>query len=125
MGDTVEALLSHVMTASMNNDRKLAGDVSRMDNIVDRLTEAIKLYIARLTRGSLDEREGRRAMEIVSSPACNLPLSQRTQLFIATHHKQQWSGSNAISGDIDIATASGRLHRRDYNAPVKERSPPK
>jgi phosphate:Na+ symporter len=37
-----------------------------MDNIVDRVTEAIKLYIARLTRDSLDEREGRRAMEIVS-----------------------------------------------------------
>ena len=66
MGDTVEAMLSQVMTAIMNNDRKLASEVSRMDNIVDRLTEAIKFYIARLTRGSLDEREGRRAMEIVS-----------------------------------------------------------
>ena len=66
MGDTVETMLSQVMTAIMNNDRKLVGDVSKMDNVVDRLTEAIKLYIARLTRGSLDEREGRRAMEIVS-----------------------------------------------------------
>ena len=66
MGDTVEAMLRQVMTAIMNNDRKLVGEVSRMDNVVDRLTEAIKLYIARLTRGSLDEREGRRAMEIVS-----------------------------------------------------------
>ena len=46
--------------------RPTTAEVSRMDNIVDRLTEAIKLYIARLTRGSLDEREGRRAMEIVS-----------------------------------------------------------
>ena len=54
------------MTAIMTNDRKLVGELSRMDNIVDRLTEAIKLYIARLTRDSLDEREGRRAMEIVS-----------------------------------------------------------
>ena len=66
MGDYIETMLTQVMTAIMTNDRKLAGDVSRMDNIVDRLTEAIKLYIARLTRGSLDEREGRRAMEIVS-----------------------------------------------------------
>jgi phosphate:Na+ symporter len=66
MGDTVEVMLRQVMTAIMNNDRRLAVEVSRMDNIVDRLTEAIKLYIARLTRGSLDEREGRRAMEIVS-----------------------------------------------------------
>jgi phosphate:Na+ symporter len=66
MGDDVETMLSEVMTAIMDNDRKLAGEVSKRDNVVDRLTEAIKLYIAKLTRGSLDEREGRRAMEIVS-----------------------------------------------------------
>jgi phosphate:Na+ symporter len=66
MGDAVETMLSQVMTAIMTNDRKLTSEVSKMDNVVDRLTEAIKLYIANLTRGSLDEREGRRAMEIVS-----------------------------------------------------------
>jgi PhoU domain len=66
MGDCIETMLTQVMTAIMANDRKLAGEVSKADNIVDRLTEAIKLYIAKLTRGSLDEREGRRAMEIVS-----------------------------------------------------------
>jgi phosphate:Na+ symporter len=37
-----------------------------MDNAVDRLDEAIKLYVAKLTGNSLDEREARRAMEIVS-----------------------------------------------------------
>ncbi|MGC2594593.1 MAG: PhoU domain-containing protein, partial [Xanthobacteraceae bacterium] len=66
MGDSVETMLRDVMTAIVNNDRKLASDVSRMDNIVDRLNEAIKLYITKLTRDSLDEREGRRAMEIIS-----------------------------------------------------------
>jgi phosphate:Na+ symporter len=66
MGDTVEAMLREVMAALMTNDRKLAGDVSRLDNVADRLNEAIKLYITKLTRDSLDEREGRRAMEIVS-----------------------------------------------------------
>jgi phosphate:Na+ symporter len=66
MGDTVEAMLRQIMAAIMNNDRRATSEVSKMDNVVDHLTEAIKLYIARLTRGSLDEREGRRAMEIVS-----------------------------------------------------------
>jgi phosphate:Na+ symporter len=66
MGDTIETMLRDVMTALMTNDRKLASDVSRRDNVVDRLTEAIKLYLTKLTRGSLDEPEGRRAMEIVS-----------------------------------------------------------
>jgi phosphate:Na+ symporter len=66
MGDTVEVMLRQVMTAIMSNDRKLVADVQRMDNVVDRLDEAIKLYLTKLTRGSLDDREGRRAMEIVS-----------------------------------------------------------
>jgi phosphate:Na+ symporter len=66
MGDAVETMLRKVMTAMMTNDRSLVDQVSRMDNTVDRLDEAIKLYITKLTRGSLDEREGKRAMEIVS-----------------------------------------------------------
>jgi len=66
MGDAVETMLRNVMTAILNNDRKLASDVSRMDNIVDRLNEAIKLYVTKLTRDSLDDREGHRAMEIIS-----------------------------------------------------------
>src|SRR5205807_93322 len=59
-------MLRQVMTALMTNDRALAVEVSRMDNAVDRLDEAIKLYVTKLTRGSLDDSEGRRAMEIVS-----------------------------------------------------------
>jgi phosphate:Na+ symporter len=66
MGDVVETMLCNVMTAILNNDRKLASDVSRMDNTVDRLNEAIKLYVTKLTRDSLDDREGHRAMEIIS-----------------------------------------------------------
>jgi phosphate:Na+ symporter len=66
MGDTVEVMLRQVITAIMSNDRMLVADVQRMDNVVDRLDEAIKLYLTKLTRGSLDDREGRRAMEIVS-----------------------------------------------------------
>ncbi len=66
MGDLVEMMLRKVMAAMMNNDRALVDQVSRMDNNVDALDEAIKLYLTKLTRGSLDEREGRRAMEIIS-----------------------------------------------------------
>jgi phosphate:Na+ symporter len=66
MGDVVETMLQEVMTALITNNRALIAEVSRMDNIVDRLDEAIKLYVTKLTRGSLDEHEGRRAMEIIS-----------------------------------------------------------
>jgi phosphate:Na+ symporter len=66
MGDLVEVMLRKVMAAITTNDRALVEQVSQMDNAVDGLDEAIKLYLTRLTRGSLDEREGRRAMEIIS-----------------------------------------------------------
>jgi phosphate:Na+ symporter len=66
MGDLVEVMLRKVMAAMMTNDRSLVDQVSRMDNSVDNLDEAIKLYVTKLTRGSLDEHEGRRAMEIIS-----------------------------------------------------------
>jgi phosphate:Na+ symporter len=66
VGDMVETMLRKVMAAIMTNDRALAGEVARTDNAVDGIVEAIKLYLTKLTRGSLDEREGRRAMEIIS-----------------------------------------------------------
>ncbi len=66
MGDFVEVMLRQVMQALLTGDRALVGQVSSMDNIVDRLDEAIKLYVTKLTRQSLDDREGKRAMEIIS-----------------------------------------------------------
>ncbi|GAB1716308.1 MAG: Na/Pi cotransporter II-related protein [Nitrobacter sp.] len=66
MGDLVEAMLRKVMDGMMTNDKSLVDQVSRMDDGVDGLDEAIKLYVTKLTRGSLDEREGHRAMEIIA-----------------------------------------------------------
>jgi phosphate:Na+ symporter len=66
MGDVVEDMLRKAMTALMTNDRRLAVEVSRMDNTVDRLDEAIKLYVTKITRESLDDRDGRRATAIIS-----------------------------------------------------------
>ena len=66
MGDAVETMLKQVMVALMTNDRTLVAEVSRMDNTVDSLNEAIKLYVTDLTRSNLDEQEAKRAMEIVS-----------------------------------------------------------
>jgi phosphate:Na+ symporter len=66
MGDTVEEMLKQVMTALMTNDRALVVGVPHMDNIVDSLNEAVKLYLTKLTRSNLDEREAKRAMEIMS-----------------------------------------------------------
>ena len=66
IGDIVEVMLRQAMTALLTNDRKLVAEISRMDDAVDSLNEAVKLYVTRMTRDSLDDRDGYRAMEIVS-----------------------------------------------------------
>jgi phosphate:Na+ symporter len=66
MGDLIETMLRQAMTALLSNDRKLVAEISNMDDAVDSLNEAVKLYVTRLTRDSLDDRDGYRAMEIVS-----------------------------------------------------------
>ncbi len=66
MGDIVESMLRQSMVALLQNDRKVVNEVSRLDNAVDSLHEAIKLYVVKLTRESLDEAEGRRTMEIMA-----------------------------------------------------------
>jgi phosphate:Na+ symporter len=66
MGDLVETMLRQAMTALLTNDRKLVAEISSMDDAVDSLNEAVKLYVTRMTRDSLDDRDGYRAMEIVS-----------------------------------------------------------
>ena len=66
MGDTVETMLKKTMTALLTNDRTLVAEISAMDDAIDSLNEAVKLYVTRMTRDSLDDRDGERAMEIVS-----------------------------------------------------------
>lgn len=66
MGDFVEVMLRQVMQALLTGDRALVAEVSRADNIVDKLDEAIRLYVTKLTRQPLDDAEAQRAMEIIS-----------------------------------------------------------
>ncbi|HLJ39632.1 MAG TPA: Na/Pi cotransporter family protein [Steroidobacteraceae bacterium] len=66
IGDLIETMLRRTMTALMTDDRAMVAEISRMDDAVDRLDEAVKLYLTKLTRESLGERDGRRAMEIIA-----------------------------------------------------------
>lgn len=66
MGDLTETMLRQAMTALLTNDRKLVAEISRMDDAIDSLNDAVKLYVTRMTRDSLDDRDGYRAMEIIS-----------------------------------------------------------
>ena len=66
IGDIVETMLRRTMPALTTDDRKLVAEICHMDDAVDRLDEAVKLYISMLTRESLSDQDGRRALEIIS-----------------------------------------------------------
>jgi phosphate:Na+ symporter len=66
MGDLVDSMLRRTMTALMTDDRRLPADISRMDDALDKLDEAVKLYVTKVTRESLDDPDARRAMEIIT-----------------------------------------------------------
>lgn len=66
VGDIVGEMLDRSRQALIANDELAALEVSRLEPDIDRLSEAIKLYITRLSRAELDEADVRRASEITS-----------------------------------------------------------
>ncbi|MGH8689307.1 MAG: Na/Pi cotransporter family protein [Burkholderiales bacterium] len=66
MGEMVQRMLERALAALMSEDRGLVSEISQQDNAVDRLHEAIKLYVIKITRQSLDAPEAQRAMEIIA-----------------------------------------------------------
>ena len=66
VGDVIEVMLSRTLEVFRTDDRKLLRDVERMDDTVDTLYEAVKLFVTEVSRGDLDEAESRRAVEIIT-----------------------------------------------------------
>ncbi|MGP3698125.1 Na/Pi cotransporter family protein [Rhodobacter sp. NSM] len=66
VGDIVGTMLERSRQALLANDEQAAQEVARLEPDIDRLTEAIKLYVTRLSRAELDEDDVRRATEITS-----------------------------------------------------------
>jgi phosphate:Na+ symporter len=64
--DVVETMLRGVLPVIRGNDLGQAERLRRMDDVVDALHTAIKLYLTQVSRQPLSERESRRWTEIVS-----------------------------------------------------------
>jgi phosphate:Na+ symporter len=64
--DVVETMLRGILPVIRHNDLALAEQLRRMDDVVDDLYSAIKLYLTRISREALSERESRRWTDIVS-----------------------------------------------------------
>ncbi len=66
IGDVIEQMLAGMLTVLTDNDRNLAQRLRKLDDVVDELYTAVKLYLTQISREALDEREGRRWTDIVS-----------------------------------------------------------
>ena len=66
IGDIIETMLAGLLTVIRTNDAQLARQIRRMDDDVDGLYTAIKLYLTQIGREALDERDARRWADIIS-----------------------------------------------------------
>jgi phosphate:Na+ symporter len=64
--DVVETMLRGIVPVLRSNDLALAEQLRTMDDTVDELYTAIKLYLTQISRESLSERESRRWTDVVS-----------------------------------------------------------
>lgn len=65
IGDTIERMLHGMAEVIRTNDAARVAEIIRLDDDVDRLYTAVKLYLTQITREQLDERDSRRWTEII------------------------------------------------------------
>jgi phosphate:Na+ symporter len=66
IGDTIEQMLNGMLEVIRTNDAERVDQIIKLDDDVDRLYTAVKLYLTQISREALDERESRRWAEIIS-----------------------------------------------------------
>jgi phosphate:Na+ symporter len=66
MSDIVSRMLDETMTVFSRDDAKLAKAIEHSDDDVDRLHEAIKLYLTELSKHELDQGESRRYVDVLT-----------------------------------------------------------
>ncbi|MBA3477147.1 MAG: Na/Pi cotransporter family protein [Lautropia sp.] len=65
IGDTVEQMLHGMLRVIRTNDSALVAGIVNLEEDVDRLYTAVKLYLTQISREALDEKEGARWSEIM------------------------------------------------------------
>jgi phosphate:Na+ symporter len=66
MGDVIEKMLRQAFEVFRHDDRKLLHEVEELDNDVDALHEAIKLYLTEVSRDTLDAEDNRRTIDVIT-----------------------------------------------------------
>ncbi|HEX3096593.1 MAG TPA: Na/Pi cotransporter family protein [Usitatibacter sp.] len=66
IGDTIEQMLNGMLEVMRAGDAERVSEIIRLDDDVDRLYTAVKLYLTQISREQLDQRDSRRWQEIIS-----------------------------------------------------------
>jgi phosphate:Na+ symporter len=66
ISDVIDEMLQGMLTVLKTNDSVLAKKLRKLDDVVDKLYTAVKLYLTQISRAALDQNEGRRWTDIVS-----------------------------------------------------------
>jgi phosphate:Na+ symporter len=66
IGDIIEQMLNGLLEVIRTNDASRVEELIRLDDDVDRLYTAVKLYLTQISREALDEKDARRWAEIIS-----------------------------------------------------------
>ncbi|WP_374381814.1 Na/Pi cotransporter family protein [Dongia sp.] len=66
MGDLVGQMLRQSLAAFRSDDRRLIKQVSDLDTQIDRLNEAIKLYLAGVSRELMDPNDQKRVVDLIT-----------------------------------------------------------
>lgn len=116
MIDIVEKMLASTQDALHSDDRHRIAEASRLDDIVDRLHEALQRYIAAIAREGLSERDARRLAE-VQAFAINLEhigdiIDKNVTELVAKRMRLKLSLSPEGLAEIDAMYAQLREHLR-------------
>ena len=66
MADLVQQMLEDTITVFKTNDHKLLEKVRAEDDVIDRLYEQIKIYMAQLSQNFMDEKEAQRYVQVLT-----------------------------------------------------------
>src|SRR5581483_9911910 len=66
LGDRVADMLRQALIALEKSDTKVVKDVEKADDAVDRLHEAIKLYLVKVSKAEMSDEESQRYVEILT-----------------------------------------------------------
>jgi phosphate:Na+ symporter len=68
MGETIESMLRDCLKVFLTDDRRLAAEISKRDDVLDKLHEAIKVYLTRLMRDGMLQtpEDSRRCAEVIA-----------------------------------------------------------